>query len=261
MISNYHHSRNNLVKSNSYHGNSAHHHRRSLVDNTAQHGNMILPPMNRISRASTMSTIMEKQHSPRTITPPPQQNNRNKKRHSSSSSNRISAMNLMEDDIPLALLAYKKGYTNMSPTMSNTSTIDRPLSSSMIQSNHSQSSDASLVKKTKHHRQASLSSTSPPPPAQPASKRKKKPVPYQLKTNTESSTSQSSTVVATPTIEQPKLTKQKTKMPFKKKWLSSLPTATLFTAGFDLYLAIFKGLVGATKELMLLRCCNPYVKG
>ncbi|KAL9546485.1 hypothetical protein MBANPS3_006641 [Mucor bainieri] len=218
MISNYHHSRNNLVKSNSYHGNNGQYHRQSLVDNMTQQGNMVLPPMNRISRASTMSTIMEKQHSSRTITPPPQQNNRNKKRHSSSSSNRISAMNLMEDDIPLALLAYKKGYTSMSPQLSNTSTSDRPLSSSMIQ-------NASLVKKKRLQR---VASSSPPPPssapAQPAHRRKKRPVPYQLKTNTDSSTSQSSTVVATPTIEQqdPHLTKQKTKMSFNKKWLSSL---------------------------------------
>ncbi|KAK4518983.1 uncharacterized protein ATC70_009210 [Mucor velutinosus] len=228
MISNYHLSRNNLVKSNSYHGNNGQYHRKSLVDNTAQQGSMMLPPMSRISRASTMSTIMEKQHLSRTLTPPPQQNKRNKKRHSSSSSNRISAMNLMEDDIPLALLAYKKGYTSMSPQLSSTSTSDRPLSSSMIQSNYNQPSDASLVRKKKHHR---VSSSSPPPslspsssPAQPVHKRKKKPVPYQLKTNTDSSTSQSSTVVATPTIEQqdPHLTKQTTKMSFKKKWLSSL---------------------------------------
>ncbi|OAD04869.1 hypothetical protein MUCCIDRAFT_155743 [Mucor lusitanicus CBS 277.49] len=174
-----------------------------------------------------MSTILEKQHPSRTITPPPQQTHRNKKRHSSSSSNRISAMNLMEDDIPLALLAYKKGYTSMSPQLNNTSTTNRPLSGSMIQRNHSQSSDASLVKKKKH--QQRVSSSSPPPPssspAQPAThKRNKKPMPYQLNTNTDSSTSQSSTVVATPTIEQqdPHLTKQKTKMSFSKKWLSSL---------------------------------------
>ena len=178
MITNYHqnhlHSRNNLIKSNSYHGNVSYH-RKSLVD-TSQPNNMVLPPpMNRISRASTMSTIMEKQHSPRTITPPPQQNNRNKKRNSSSS-NRISALNLMEDDIPLALLAYKKGYTNMSPSNSSTSNIDnnsRPNSSSNIHSTHSQSSDKSLVKKKKHGQQQQQQQRQQQPPT----KRKKKHVP------------------------------------------------------------------------------------
>ncbi|KAG2197812.1 hypothetical protein INT46_011383 [Mucor plumbeus] len=224
MITNHHqnyiHSRNNLVKSNSYHGNVPYH-RKSLAD-TSQPNYMVLPsPMNRISRASTMSTIMEKQHPPRTITPPPQQNNRNKKRNSSNS-NRISASNLMEDDIPLALLAYKKGYTNMSPSNSSTANVDnssRPLSSSNIHSTHSQLSDKLLVKKKKHRQQQQQLHQQQPP-----TKRKKKHVPYQIKTNTESNTSQSSTVVSTPTIiekkEQPR--KKKKKMSFNKNWFSSL---------------------------------------
>ncbi|KAI8639419.1 hypothetical protein BD408DRAFT_421430 [Parasitella parasitica] len=206
MNANHHHrSRANIVKSNSYHG-SGQFYRHTWTD-APQQSNMVSPPIKRISRATTMSTIMEKQHSPHgTTSPTPSpQNHRNKKRNSSSS-NRISALGLTDDDIPLALLAYKKGYTSMPPTNSNTtSKADRP--SPHIRRNLSQSSDASMVK------------TKRPQPTPTSNKRKQNRIPYQIKTNTDSSTSQSSTVIATPTIEKESSEK---KPAIKKKWFSSL---------------------------------------
>ncbi|CEP18150.1 hypothetical protein [Parasitella parasitica] len=206
MNANHHHrSRNNLVKSNSYHGGGQYH-RHTWAD-APQHSNTVVPPTKRISRATTMSTIMEKQHLPHsTISPSPSQPNHSNKKRNSSSSNRISALNLTDDDIPLALLAYKKGYTSMPPTNSNMKPIThRP--SPHIHRNLSQSSNASMVK------------TKRPQPTSTSNERRKHRVPYQIKTNTDSSTSQSSTVVATPTIEKEPSEK---KPAIKKKWFSSL---------------------------------------